>query len=257
MANADPFVSTADIALPRRSSEVVQRTWLCATVAALEGLGAAVIVFGSALAYHVTLLRETVGEFATPFYLAVALLTGAVYAIFAAVACSHFLDRQDAGGTADLRSALYGWTAAVAITLLTAFLVGRVGDFSRVSLRRALDIRIRRGALHFESVSIIGNRADVLNFLVGGDLSGQGHKLADTLYFEDIRGADGALDIAAVSRFAARSLQRGTDHLVFVGSLVALDELDGLIAELKRYALNLLHAPAARSRSLKFLDVVA
>ena len=87
MANADPFVSTADIALPRRSSEVVQRTWLCATVAALEGLGAAVIVFGSALAYHVTLLRETVGEFATPFYLAVALLTGAVYAIFAAVAC--------------------------------------------------------------------------------------------------------------------------------------------------------------------------
>jgi Undecaprenyl-phosphate glucose phosphotransferase len=275
MANADPFVSTADIALPRRSSEVVQRTWLCATVAALEGLGAAVIVFGSALAYHVTLLGETVGEFATPFYLAVALLTGAVYAIFAAVACSHFLDRQDAGGTADLRSALYGWTAAVAITLLTAFLVGRVGDFSRVSLtaayrlgipltygfrvllRRALDIRIRRGALHFESVSIIGNRADVLNFLVGGDLSGQGHKLADTLYFEDIRGADGALDIAAVSRFAARSLQRGTDHLVFVGSLVALDELDGLIAELKRYALNLLYAPAARSRSLKFLDVVA
>src|SRR6185369_16684701 len=83
------------------------------------------------------------------------------------------------------------------------------------------------------------------------------HKLTDTLYFEDARDADGKIRTDLISEFAARSIRRGTDHLVFVGTLAALDELDTITTELRRYALNLMFAPASRNRALKFLDVVA
>jgi Undecaprenyl-phosphate glucose phosphotransferase len=215
-----------------------------------------------------------VTDFATLFYVAYSLLTGATYAVFAAFACSRFLER-DLSRQNDIREAFQAWTAAVALTLLTAFLLGRVSDFSRVSLASAylagipvlfglrsllrllLEARINAGTLHFETIAVIGNRADVSSFLLGGEIWRQGHRLTETLYFEDVRRPDGKLRPEAVSSFAARNLRRGTNHIIFVGDIEGLDEIDGVITELRRYALHLLYAPTTRNRALRFLDVVA
>jgi Undecaprenyl-phosphate glucose phosphotransferase len=273
MVELDQLIGTGKQAVGR-TNDVVQRMLLCAIVAGLEGVAAFAVIFSVALLYHLFGLHQPIGNFGILFYLAYGLLTGVVYAGFAAFACGRFLDRQ-ADNQLDLHQALYAWTAAIAITLLTAFLLGKVADFSRVSLAAAyvaggvvmlglrsqlrafLVARIRRGALHFETIAVIGNRPDVVNFLLGGELWRLGHKLTNTLYFEEVRDPAGALDPAIVADFAARCLRQGTDHIVFVGSLNDLDELDRVVTELKRFALNLLYAPASRNRSLKFLDVLA
>jgi Undecaprenyl-phosphate glucose phosphotransferase len=273
MAEADQFISSAHEDHARRD-DVVHRMLLCFVVAGIEGVLASALVLGAALFYHLVILHQNIIEFATMFYTAYGLLTGAVYGAFAAIACSRFLERN-LTRQVDIQQAFYAWTAAISLTLLTAFLLGKVGDFSRVSLttayvagipvlfgvrsllRRLLEARISAGALHFETIAVIGNRVDVVNFLLGGEIWRQGHKLTETLFFDDIRDADGKLRSEAVSAFAARNLRQGTNHIVFAGDLDGLDEMDSVVTELRRYALNLLYAPASRSRSLKFLDVVA
>ncbi len=273
MVQIDQFISARERSAGQRN-DVVQRMLLCFIVAALEGAAAFTLVFATALTYHLLGLQQPLHNFSMLFYLAYGLLTGAVYAGLAAFACGRFLDRQ-ADNQLDLHQAFYAWTAAIATTLLTAFLLGKVADFSRVSLTAAYAIgivgmfavrsllrsilvaRIRRGRLHFETIAVIGKRADVVNFLLGGELWRQGHKLTSTLYFDEVRDPAGALDPAIVSDFAAQCLREGTDHIVFVGSLIDLDEFDVVVTQLKRYALNLLYAPASRNRSLKFIDVVA
>jgi Undecaprenyl-phosphate glucose phosphotransferase len=274
MADIDHLTRTADRAAYGRHSDVVHRVLLCALVAGLEGTLAFATVFLVALTYHALALHQSLQEFATLFYLLYGALTGVIYASFAALACSDLLERRITPHV-DVQQAFYAWTATIALTLLAAFLFGRVGDVSRVSLTSAylvgipltfaarsgvrafLERRITEGALHFETVAVIGNRVDVVNFLLGGELWRQGHKLTDTLYFEDARDDEGKIRTDLISEFAARSLRRGTDHLVFVGTLAALDELDTITTELRRYALNLMFAPASRNRALKFLDVVA
>jgi Undecaprenyl-phosphate glucose phosphotransferase len=273
MADADQFISDNRTRVDVARDDVVHRLLLCFVVAGIEATVAFAVVFGSALIYHVVFLEQTVSQFAL-FYVANGVLTGFFYATFAAIACSRFLERR-LPGQLDLQHAFFSWTAAIALTLLTAFLLGMVGDISRVSLTSAyvvgipamfgvrtflrgiLEDRITNGALHFETIAVAGNRSDVLNFVLGGDLWRQGHRVVSTLHFEDIRDSDGKVDTDALSKFVARNVRHGTDHVVFVGSLAELDELDGSVAALKRYAVNLLYAPAARSRTLKFLDVVA
>jgi Undecaprenyl-phosphate glucose phosphotransferase len=273
MADADQLISAIGrpAAGPR---DVTNRLLLCAVVGALEGLGAVALVFGVALGYHLLLLGQPVASFDAFLYIAHGLLAGGVYSTFAALACARFLEQSPLTAP-DLQQAFLGWTATIAITLLIAFLLGRVGDFSRVSLTAAyvagiplmfavrnalhgrLDARIRHGRLQFETVALIGNRADVLHFLMGGEIRQQGHRLQSTLYLEDARDAAGKLRAETISSFAARNLREGTDQIVFVGSVAGLDEFDAIVAELKRYALNLLYAPASKNRSLKFLDVVS
>ena len=273
MADADHFISDTRPRADLARDDVVHRLLLCFVVAGIEAAAAFAIVFGSALVYHMLFLRQTIGEF-TLFYGAFGLWTGLLYGTFAAIACSQFLERR-MPGQLDLQQAFFSWTAAIALTLLTAFLLGKVGDVSRVSLTSAyvigipamfgvrtflrgfLEERISNGALHFETIAVIGNRSDVLNFVFAGELWRQGHRVVSTLYFEDARDKAGRLDPEALADFVARNVHRGTDHVVLVGSLAELDEVDGAMAALKRYAVNLLYAPAARSRTLKFLDVVA
>ena len=273
MAEADQFISSAE-PLQLRRDEIVHRLLLCVTIGGVEGVAAFALTFGVALTYHLAALHQHIYEFATLFYIVVGLMVGLVYATFSAMAASRSLTRER-NAQLDMQEALFGWTATIALTLLIAFLVGRVADFSRVSLTAAylagipvtfglrhmlrgiVDSRIRGGALHYQTVAVIGSRLDVLNFLLGGELWRQGHKLASSLYFEDARDESGKLRPEVISEFAARNVRNGTDHIVFVGSLADLDEFDGTVAQLKRYALNLLYAPASRNRTLKFLDVIA
>ena len=253
---------------------MVHRLALCLAVAAGEAAVAFAVIFGIAVAYHLLGLRQSLDSFSTVFYLAYGILTAAVYGAFAAIACSQLLDRT-ASTQLDIQRAFYAWTASVAITLLTAFLFGRVGDFSRVTLTTAylagipvmflvrnlvqtfIDGRIRRGELHYETIGVMGSRANVLNFLLGGEIWRQGHKLQSSLYFEDARDEAGRLRTDVISQFAQRNLRQGTDQLVFVGTTTDLEEFDAVATELRRYALNLLYAPASRNRTLKFLDVTA
>ena len=238
-----------------------------------EGLAAAAVIIVTALAYHLLVLRLGLSDFGALFYVGCGLLAGAGYGAFAALGWARFFEHGQHAQPV-LQASFYSWTGAVALTLLVAFLLGWIGGLSRVTLtvgyvlgipvllafrerlRTLIATRVGRGELHFETVSIIGNRVDVLNFLLHGELWRHGHKLTGTLYFEDIR-RKGALNHEVVSEFAAESLRQGTDKIIFVGSLGDLDELESIVLELKRFALNLLYAPATRNRSLKFLDVVA
>ena len=273
MAEADQFFSIAGTAEGSRT-ETVHRLVLCIAIAAGEAILAFAVVFGIAIAYHLIFLSEEFGEFSLLFYLGFAGLVGVIYAVFAAIAASRSLERSR-NPQLDMQEAFYGWTATIALMLLIAFLIGQIGDLSRVSLtvgyvvgipvmlgvrhlvRSIVDARIREGELHYQTVAVIGARLDVLNFLLAGDIWRQGHKLTSTLYFEDARDDDGRLRPDIVSAFAARNVRQGTDHIVFVGSVGQLDEFGDVIRELNRYALNLLYAPALRNRALKFLDVIA
>jgi Undecaprenyl-phosphate glucose phosphotransferase len=273
MADADHFISHAEPRADLARDDIVHRLLLCFVVAGIEAAAAFTVVFGSALVYHFLFLQQTFDEF-TLFYGVFGVWTALLYATFAAIACSKFLERR-MPGQLDLQQAFFSWTAAIALTLLTAFLFGKVGDVSRVTLTSAyvigipamfgvrsflrsyLDERISNGALQFETIAVMGNRSDVLNFVFTGDLWRQGHRVVSTLHFEDARDATGKLDADALAQFVERNVRRGTDHVVLVGSLAELDEVDGTMAALKRYAVNLLYAPAARSRTLKFLDIVA
>ena len=273
MAEIEHFTSAAGPRVWPRRDDIVQPVVLCAIIAAIEGLGVFAVSFGVALAYHMLALNESLAEFDTLFYGVYALVTGGIYAIFAAVGCGQFLSRQSIENT-DPHEAFYTWTAALSITLLAAFLFGRAGDLSRVSLtsaylvgvpltyglkaglRQMLSNRLRAGGLHFATLALIGDRTSIARFLSNGDLDRQGHRLTDTLYLEHARTGMGALKPDVISAFAAKSVERGTDQIVFVGA-IDLDELDVIINELKRYSLNLLYAPASQTRRLKLLDVVA
>src|SRR5688500_1609519 len=185
MADADHFISNSPAHADLARDEVVHRLLLCLVVAGIEATVAMAVVFGSALAYHVVFLHQTAGEFATIFYGAFGIWTGLLYATFAAIAYSQFLERR-MPAQLDLQQAFFSWTAAIALTLLTAFLLGMIGDISRVSLTSAyvigipvmfavrsflrsyLEDRISNGELHFETIAVVGNRSDVLNFILGG-----------------------------------------------------------------------------------------
>lgn len=273
MAVADSEFKAQDY-VARRAADapVVGRATLSVTIAAVEGLVALAVVLGSAFAYHTLVLRFPVDAFAWSLYLLFAGLAGILYGAFSAAATSRFLDSGERRSTAP--DSFYGWTAAIALTLLTAFLLGSIGDLSRVSLTSAyiagvplvlalrnmslrfLGERIRNGELSYQRVAVIGARLDVMNFLLAGDLWRQGHQVTDTLYLEDVSGPDGRPDLDAIADFARSSLRRQADSMVIVAALHDLDAMEHLVNEMKRFSLNVVYAPATRNRTLKFLDVV-
>ena len=274
MSHIDHPFSGLVVPARRSRDAVVRRTSLCALMAAAEAIAAASVVFGAAFIYHLSILHVAVGAFDSPFYALYAVMAGLFHGGFAWFGHNRFLDTREAT-QASSRDAAYAWTAAIALTLLTAFLLGQIGDLSRVSLTLAYLVgiplaiasrgklqavvgrRIRNGDLHFESVAVIGNRVDVLNFLIHGELWRNGHRVSNTLYLEDVRSEDGSIGAGTIESFAAANLRAGTDHIVFVGPLSDLDELDRMTAQLRRFAVNVLYAPATGNRSLKFIDVLS
>ncbi len=256
-----------------RRDLVVKRAGMCFFLAIIEGVGAALLVFGAALAYHTIVLDVSLFGFDALLYSGFSLLSGTIYGLFSAVACARFLDGERRSDAA-LPDSFYGWTAAVALSLLAAFLLGRIGDLSRISLTAAYALgipavialrgvvqsvmadRISQGKLHFEQVAVVGRRVDVIDFLLHGELWRNGHKLTGTLYLDEPAYDEERPRLAAVVEFARDSMRAGADHIVFVGSPSDFDELAGLIEELKRFALNVVYAPARMSASLKFVDVV-
>jgi exopolysaccharide biosynthesis polyprenyl glycosylphosphotransferase len=96
-----------------------------------------------------------------------------------------------------------------------------------------------------------------VNFLLGGDLWRHGYSLAGALYFDQIEDKTAGGRHRAIADFGRLCVRRGIEHLVIVGDLSDLDQLEELIDELRRFSLNVVCAPAGNNRTMKFLDVVA
>ena len=274
MATTDSTLLGGDAILgARRSPRLISRSALCALLAGVEGIAALAIVVVSALAYHRLILGTEFAGFAWQLYLVFGFVAGSLYSVFSAIACSRFLDGER-HPRSTMPDSLYGWTAAIALTLLVAFLSGSIGDLSRVSLTTAyvagvplvlllrrhvqneLVQRIRRGNLHYERVAMVGVRTDVVQFLLNSDLWRHGHRLTGALYLEDIVDDAGVLKADAVADFARQSLKLQADYIVIVGTLTDLDSVEQLVSQMKRFALNVVYAPATNNRTLKILDVV-
>ena len=226
MTEADHFVSDAERRALTRRDEVTHRLLLCVVVALVESIGAFAIVTLTALVYHLAALHQPLETFDALLYIVYGLLAALIYASFAAMACSRFLEHT-ISTQPSIHNAFLAWTATVSLTLLIAFMSGRVGDFSRASLAGAyvaglpLTFLIRRGLhallnslitngeLQFESIALVGRRDDVHTFLKNGDIARQGHILRGALYLEDVRAQDGSLRAEMVTAFAARNLRLG------------------------------------------------
>ena len=262
--------------IERRSAprQVSSHAALCWVFALTEGALASLIMLIPALAYHTVLLRVPASQVPFELYGAYSTLVGVIYGAFSAVSAAKFLNRSERQPSIVADAAL-GWTAAFAIALFFAFLAGLAGDLSRVSLTSAflvgvpvllfvrntayagLGDRIRSGRLQYQKVSIIGARGDVVRFLLNGNLWKSGYQLAGTLYVDDLRGPDGRVPSGAIVSFARHWLAMGAEDFVVVGDLDDIDGLERIVSELKRFAINVVCAPATSNASFKFLDVVS
>lgn len=254
-------------------NRVISRALLCLVPALVDGFVATFIVFTTGFIYNVVVLGEGLNEFAWPLYLGYGIVAGSFFGAFSASACSRLLDGGKPSHAA-LPESFYAWTAAIALTLLLAFLNGGIGDLSRVSLtsayllgipvvigirglwRGVLTAQISEGSLSFERIAVVGDRDAVVRFLARGELSRSGHQLTDTLYLDTIVDPQGALRIEDVVSFARLCVSRGTSSILMVGAFSEIDALEPLVEEMKRFSLNLIFAPTTANMTLKLLQVL-
>jgi exopolysaccharide biosynthesis polyprenyl glycosylphosphotransferase len=272
MAISETYKSVDRRTRSRPFKQVRDPAVVCAAVAALEGVVVACAFMISALFYHFVLLEIATSEFALGLYIAFAIILGGLYAAFSATAASRFLNGERRRDTT-LPFSFFGWTAAFAAMLMIAFLSGTVGDLSRVSLTAAyvlgtplvvvmrgyvqgvLSQQILQGELRFQKIAMIGERADVVAYLLNSNLWQHGHEVTSTLYLEDAL-RDGTPQNPLLARFASEALKQGARYIVIAGDIARIDELQALISELKRFSLNVVYAPAAQGKPIEFLDVV-
>lgn len=263
-----------DVRVRAEQTRVIHRALLCAIVGALEGVVVFAVVLGVAMAYYRIFLHVPLAAFPYALYGATAALVGGIFATLAAGSCSRFIDRTVAPH-ADYQRAFFSWTGAIALTLLVAFLLSRIGDLSRASLmaaylagipitlavRSVLRARLRkiidRGELHFDTIAVVGRYGDVAKFLADGEPWRRGHKLTSTFLFEEWHDEMGHIRPGALSEFVAQMLREGTNKIVIVGSLADFAVMENVVDELQRFSLNVLFAPTSDYRWLKFVDVVA
>lgn len=245
---------------------------LCLTIASFEGLSVSLLFVSSVIFYHFALLETPSANLAWPLYIAATIILGSVYAGFSATAAARFLhgNRQP---EVTLPFTFFSWTIAFASMLMVAFLTGTIGDLSRVSLTTAyilgislviamrsfvnviLSRQIARGELRFQKIAIIGERANVVKYLLESDLWRHGQVLTGALYLEDIT-KNGAIKSGAVATFANNATLQGAEHIIIAGDVSKITELNLLVAELKRFSMNVVFALVAGKERLKFHDVV-
>jgi Undecaprenyl-phosphate glucose phosphotransferase len=254
---------------PRQVSSSASLSW---ALALGEGAVASLVMLLPAFAYH-AMMHAALSQIPYGLYIAYAAFVGAVYAGLSFLTAGEFLSRTKPNQSI-ISDAALSWTAAFAVALFGSFLLGLSDDLSRVSLTAsyviglplllvtrnaaygALSNRIRAGRLQYQKVAVVGDRTDVVRFLLNGHLWKAGYQLAGTLYLEDIRTPKGGIDEAALVEFAQRWLGHGAENLVLVGGIGDVDGLERLSAALKRFAINAICAPATENASFKFLDVV-
>jgi Undecaprenyl-phosphate glucose phosphotransferase len=255
---------------PRHVSSTGSLSW---AMALLEGSVASLVMLLPALAYHFLIMQVPIQSVPMALYAGYALIVGLMYGGLSFLTAGRYLARSEPNQSIIAEAAL-SWTAAFAFALFVAFLVGVIDSLSRVSLSAAYGLgipvllvarnaayaalagRIRAGRLQYQKVAVVGDRADVVRFLLNGHLWKSGYQLSGTLYLDDIRDEAGRVDTAALVEFAQRWLGRGAENLVLVGGINDVDQLEHLAAALKRFAINAICAPSTDNQSFKFLDVV-
>jgi len=254
---------------PRQVASSASLSW---ALALGEGATASLVMLLPAIAYHLS-MQVPFSNVPYGLYAGYSTLVGAVYAGLSFLTAGKYLSRTTPGQSVIADAAL-SWTAAFAVALFAAFLLGLANELSRVSLTAsyllgipvllvtrnaaysALAGRIRAGRLQYQKVAVVGDRTDVVRFLYNGHLWKAGYQLAGTLYLEDVRDGHGRIDEAALVEFAQRWLTEGAENLVLVGGIGDVDRLERLSAGLKRFAINAICAPATDNATFKFLDVV-
>jgi exopolysaccharide biosynthesis polyprenyl glycosylphosphotransferase len=245
---------------------------LSAMVAMFEGTVMALEFLFCAIVYHFVLLETAHQDFAWTLYLVYAGILGVIYAGFSANAAARFFDGTRQWGDT-LPQTAYGWTASFGALLLIAFLSGTIGDLSRVSLTAAyllglslvigmrgfanavLSQQITEGELRFQKVALIGQRTDIVSFLLKGDLWRSGQSITGTLYLEDIA-SKGRIDEDAIAKFAAENTRLGADYIVLAGDVKQTPLLDKTAAVLKRFSLNVAYALSIGQKPFECLDTV-
>ncbi len=254
---------------PRQVASSASLSW---ALALGEGATASLVMLLPAIAYHLS-MQVPFSNVPYGLYAGYSTLVGTVYAGLSFLTAGKYLSRTTPGQSVIADAAL-SWTAAFAVALFAAFLLGLANELSRVSLTAsyllgipvllvtrnaaysALAGRIRAGRLQYQKVAVVGDRTDVVRFLYNGHLWRAGYQLSGTLYLEDVRDGQGRIDEAALVEFAQRWLTEGAENLVLVGGIGDVDRLERLSAGLKRFAINAICAPATDNATFKFLDVV-
>ena len=210
----------------RSRPSVVRRTVVCMIAGVIEAVAAATVVYLVALTYHLAVLHIHPAEFDHLAYILFATLAGALYGAFSAIACEHILAGERRLEWA-LSTSLYGWTAAVGITLLSAFLAGNIGELSRVTLTTAFLLGIfvlllvrtavrgeilrprqqRRAAFRAHRRHRPARRRRQI--LMSADFWRRGHVLTGTLHIEEHTDANGVLCEQDVTEFARQNVRRG------------------------------------------------
>lgn len=255
--------------VPRVAASLAVLRW---TIALLEGSLAGLVVVLTSLVYHVALMQVPLGQAPLMLYGPFAAVVGVVYGGFSAVAAGRFLARP-AQSQQHLAGSALGWTAAFAVALLVAYLLGVSDNLSRISMISAyfvglpvllvvrgmiysgLAAQVASGRLQYRQLTVIGNRADVDRLIDNGKLWQGGYRLAGVLHFDSIRDESGRVEADKVAGFAQRWLARGAEDIVLVGALDDVDGLERIVNGLKRFAINVYCAPASGNAGVKFLDV--
>jgi hypothetical protein len=263
-----------DVRIERRSARRMVSSYagLCTSLAVAEGGSAALTMLLPALIYHL-FAAHVITESLFGLYVAYSILVGVIYGAFSALSASRFLDKAR-HQHAVLADGALSWTGAFGIALLVGFIVGFTHDLSRVSLisayvlgvplllvvrgiaYTALSTRIRAGRLQYQKVAVIGLGRDVTRFLQLGNLWRAGYQLSGALHLENLRDPSGNLNDADLLEAAQQLVAGGTDHIVIVGPLDDLAELERLSTSFKRFSVNIVGAPATDNTTFKFLDVV-
>lgn len=250
---------------------VVDHAVLSPMVGVMEGIAGALVVLTASLGYH-ALAGTPFPEFDLALYGLYALLVGGLYGGYSAVTASRYLNRT-LRPHATLSDSALGWTGATALALLFSFIVGLAGELSRVSLTVAylaglplllglrgaiytsIRGRVENGRLQYQKVAVVGTRADVARFLVRGQLWRSGFQLAGSLYLDD-EDLSGLPRRESMADLALQWLARDIDYVVLVGDIGDLDEIEMLTEDLKRFAVDVICAPATDNVEVKFLDVI-
>ena len=240
--------------------------------ATVEGIVAAISFIGTAILYHALFMPTALEGFGWTLYLWSAAGLGIVYAGLSVRFGMHVLDGQKSR-LPIAASALKDWTAAFAIILLFAFLLGVVGDLSRASLTSAYVLgisvmavlrtriessfltRIGRGDLRFGKLAVVGKRVSAVGFLLERNLWRHGQDVTGTLYLDDLP-ADPDAAVEEIRRFAEHIVESGTKYLVITTPVEHMASTFAYIREFKRFSLNVVYAFDQEHSELDPIDIV-
>lgn len=257
---------------PRRAQMNVGNSALCVLAAATEAGAAIAIGLAATFGYLVLIQGRAVGTLPWGIYLAQILF---VAGVAGALACATYSQRLERSLTLHraLIHGVCGWTAASGFAVLGAFLFGVADELSRVVLgstyvaglilmpmiRRRLFAgigrRIAAGRLQLARFAIIGNRSDVVGFLMAGDLWRSGYRLSGVLYLEDAS-VDGSIVEDKLDRFARACAISRTQLVVLAGPVAAFGTMEQIGAAFAGYALDTAFARVASETGFAVVDVL-